>query len=452
MRALDFDAVVVGAGPAGSTAAAHLAAAGLSVALLEKSAFPRDKVCGDALTPRAVRELQLLGIDPREEDGWHRNRGLRLIGAGHRLEMDWPAVDGMPDFGLTRARTGLDAALADHARASGAELFEHTFAQEPVLGADGGVTGVRAVATDSRGRKTGDETLFRAPVVIASDGVSARMAVGLGIEKRADRPMGVAVRTYYSSPRASDDRLESWLELRAPAQAPAGDAAGAGRARRPREGERGEAMPGYGWLFPMGDGTVNVGLGILDSSPQFGTVDYRGVLREWIAAMGHEWSIGEDTMVAKVRSAALPMAFNRTPHLRAGVLLVGDSAGMVNPFNGEGIDYAMESARLAAEAVSTVRRYPRAAMHAALREYPDRVRGAFGSYFTLGRIFASLIGRPALMSAGLKYGMGSETLMRFVVKLLANLYRGGESDERDLYDRIIVALETLVPATDNRDR
>jgi menaquinone-9 beta-reductase len=279
----------------------------------------------------------------------------------------------------------------------------------------------------------GPEALFRAPVVIAADGVSARMAVALGIEKRDDRPMGVAVRTYHSSPRHSDDHIESWVELR----------------QRADDGSPGEAMPGYGWLFPMGDGTVNVGLGILDTSPQFGRVSLRKVLDEWLAAMGAEWAIGPETRLEPVRSAALPMAFNRTPHFSRGVLLVGDAGGMVNPFNGEGIDYAMESARLAAEVIATYSRYPEAVRREKLREYPGLVRDSLGSYFTLGRVFAKIIGRPEIMGLAIKYGMSVDTLMTFVVRLLANLYQDQAGADRDLYDRIITALTRLVPATGN---
>src|SRR5699024_7310559 len=244
--------------------------------------------------------------------------------------------------------------------------------------------------------------------------------------KRDDRPLGVAVRTYHSSPRHDDDYLESWLELRE---------------------SGGDPMPGYGWLFPLGDGTVNVGLGILDTSPQFGTVNYRRVLDEWLAAMGDEWSIDTTTQLDRVRSAALPMAFNRTPHFRDGLMLVGDSAGMVSPFNGEGIDYALESARIAADVIVTHHRMPQQRWRDALQEYPEIVRDRFGGYVTLGRVFADLIGRPRLMSLGIKYGMGVDALMTFAVRLMGNIHREGA--DADAMDRVIAALTRSVPATTN---
>jgi geranylgeranyl reductase family protein len=425
-RVTHADVVVVGAGPAGSATAAHLADAGLDVVVLEKSSFPRDKICGDALTPRAVRELDHLGVDTDPALGWHRNRGLRLVGGGHRMEIDWPGGGGFPAHGLTKTRMGLDETLARHAESRGARLVERVAATEPIIASDGWIAGVRATGTDERGRKVGPEAEFRAPLVVACDGVSSRIAVAHGAQKRDDRPMGVAVRTYHSSPRHDDDYIESWLELREPG---------------------GEAMPGYGWLFPLGDGTVNVGLGILDTSPQFGEVNYRTVLDQWLEAMGHEWGIDASTQLVPVRSAALPMAFNRTPHFRDGLLLVGDSAGMVSPFNGEGIDYALEAARIAAEVIDTHRRLPRDRWRAGLQEYPQIVRDRFGGHFTLGRAFAQLIGRPEVMDLGIKYGMGVDVLMRFAVRLLGNIHRDGA--EADAIDRIIDALTRAVPATTN---
>src|SRR5699024_12017367 len=118
------------------------------------------------------------------------------------------------------------------------------------------------------------------------------------------------------------------------------------------------------------DGTVNIGAGLLDSFPQFRSVDLRSVMGQWIADMGHEWGLDETTSLGPIKSAALPMAFNRTPHFHRGLLLIGDSGGMVNPFDGASIDYALESARLAADVICTYSRYPRAVMRRRLQEYP----------------------------------------------------------------------------------
>src|SRR3712207_4517654 len=167
------DVIVVGAGPAGAATAYHLANAGADVLLLEKSAFPRDKVCGDGLTPRAVRQLIAMGIDI-DAPGWQRNRGLRIVGAGHRLELPWPELASFPDFGLVRTRADLDEILARHAEKAGARLTERTAVTPPVVDErTGRVTGVTARPVDDRGRKAGDETTYSAPVAVAADGASS---------------------------------------------------------------------------------------------------------------------------------------------------------------------------------------------------------------------------------------------------------------------------------------
>ena len=195
----------------------------------------------------------------------------------------------------------------------------------------------------------------------------------MGLRKRDDRPMGVAVRTYYTSPRHDDDWLESWLEL--------------------WDGDR--LLPGYGWIFGVGDGTVNVGLGILNSSSAFGKVDYKDLLRRWLDTTPEEWGFREENRTQPIRGAALPMGFNRTPHYTRGLLLVGDAGGMVNPFNGEGIAYAMESGAMAAETIVQALGRPTAdARERALEAYPAALKDAYGGYYTLGRVFVKLIGNP----------------------------------------------------------
>ena len=178
--------LIVGAGPAGSTAAYYLASAGVDVTVLEKTAFPREKVCGDGLTPRAVREIQLLGLPHEESAGWRRNKGLRLIAGGRTLELPWPALSDFPDYGLIRTRLGFDEALARHAQAAGAKILERHTVVSAVRAADGRVEGAVANILDENGRRTGEQRTFLADVVLAADGNSSRTALSLGLEKRDD--------------------------------------------------------------------------------------------------------------------------------------------------------------------------------------------------------------------------------------------------------------------------
>ncbi|NJC23318.1 geranylgeranyl reductase family protein [Arthrobacter pigmenti] len=419
--------LILGAGPAGSTAAYYLAAAGIETTVLEKTFFPREKVCGDGFTPRAAREIQLLSLPHGEELGWRRNKGLRLIAGGRTVEMPWPELSDFPSYGLVRTRFGFDEQLAAHARSAGAQILEGHSVTEAVRDKTGRVTGVVVNVLGPDGRRTGEKKTFTADVVLAADGNSTRTAVSLGMAKRDDRPLGVAVRTYFNSPRHEDPWMEGWLELP--------DATG-------------KPLPGYGWVFGVGDGTSNVGLGILNSSASFGKLDYKQVLRDWTAGMPAEWGFSEENQEGEIRGAALPMGFNRTPHYQPGLLLLGDAGGMVSPFNGEGISYAMESARYAAEFIERAMAVaPGLARDNVLSGYAGLIRDSWGSHFTLGRVFAALIGKPAILRLALRTGMPIPVLMRFVVRMLANLT---DTQGKGFEDRVIRVLEGLVPATGNQ--
>ena len=413
-QADDADVIVVGAGPAGSTTAYYLAQAGLDVLMLEKSTFPREKVCGDGLTPRGVRALVAMGISVSEQDGWVRNKGLRIIGAGQRLELPWPELSSYPGYGLVRPRTDLDQMLARRAQQAGARLLEGITVTGPVLDErTGRITGV--VSKEADGERT-----YRARVIVAADGNSSRLSVAMGLLKRDDRPLGVAVRTYYQSPRHDDDYLESWLDL--------------------WDGDR--LLPGYGWIFGMGDGTSNVGLGLLNTSAAFGHTDYHALLRKWLAGMPAEWGFTEENRTQPIRGAALPMGFNRTPHYHRGLLLVGDAGGMVNPFNGEGIAYAMESGEILARTiVQALARARRSETERVLAGYPRALADAYGGYYAVGRTFVKAIGQPALMRFATKHAMTRPALMRFALKMLANLTDPGG----DATDRLVNGLSKLAP-------
>jgi len=423
----DADVIVVGAGPTGASAAFHCASAGLDVLLLDKASFPRDKICGDGLTPRAVAELVRMGLPTREQDGWIRNKGLRVIGGGHRLELPWPEISSYPSYGLAKARMSFDHTLVEHARAAGAKVHERTSVTGPVRDErTGRILGVTARPVDDAGKRAGDDVVYRAPVVIAADGVSARLATGMGLKKRDDRPMGVAVRTYFRTPRHDDPWMESWLEL--------------------WDGEPGRSnlMPGYGWIFSLGDGTANVGLGSVSSTAAATKVDYKTLFAAWMKNAPAEWEFTEDNQLAPVRGAALPMGFNRGPLYGNGLMLAGDAAGMVSPFNGEGIAYGLQAGRVAADAIAQgLARGTAAGRERAFATYQRRMKDDLGGYYTLGRLFVRIIEHPEIMRICTRYGLPRPLLMKFVLKLLADCYepRGG-----DVVDRTIAALARIAPA------
>jgi geranylgeranyl reductase family protein len=413
------DVIVVGAGPAGSTAAWWLAQAGLDVVVLEKSVFPREKVCGDGLTPRGVKALDDMGIDTSPTAGWVRHRGLRVHGGGQVVEVDWPQLSRWPDYSLVRPRRDLDAMLAAHAAAAGAQVRFEVIVTEPVLDEAGRVTGVHARLGPAK-----EPVTWRAPLVVSAEGLSGRLAKALGLVRRDDRPLGVAVRRYVRTPRSADDYLDISFDLT-------------------EHGPSRESMPGYGWVFGMGDGTANVGFGLLDTRRATGS-DHRGVLRRWLDTFPVDQQLGEEFAVTPLRGAGLPMALHRQPAYSRGLLLTGDAAGTVNPFNGEGISYAMETGRMAAEtAVEALAAPGGPAREAVLRRYPARLRAEYGRHHRLGMGFLALLSRPDVVRFATAHGLKRPVLVDASLRLMGNLTdgRGG-----DAVDRVVAALTRMAPA------
>ncbi len=424
-RQQEAEVLVVGAGPAGSAAATHLARAGVDVLVLEKGSFPREKVCGDGLTPRGVRQLLRLGVDIGGE-GWKRTRGVRAVCGGREAVVDWPALGRYPDFGLTRTRHDFDDLLARHAEAAGARLRTGTRVTGPVTDRTGRIVGVTAAGEDGAAPVT-----YRAPVVIAADGASARTAVGVGRHRDPRRPVATAARRYYLSPAlAQDDYLRFWADLRFP-------------------GTR-DALPGYGWIFPLADGRVNVGVYALPHRSH-GPVDLRASFGAWLADLPEQWGLDDGSAGSPLRSAALPMGLNRHPQYARGLLLVGDSAGMVSPWSGEGIAQAMESGEIAADTVALALTRPAGPRREqALRHYPAEVARRWGGHYRLaGAVADHVVRRLGYRPLMNRSTLSSPAVLGLMTRLMAHLV---EEPAQDAMDHVLHTALRLVPRGRPRGR
>jgi len=369
-----YDMIVIGAGPAGSAAATRAARAGANVLMVEKGPKGRDKVCGDGLTPRAIAALQTLEID---YSGAHRIDGLRMIAGRTRRQLPWPDNGVFPPNGAVWPRRLLDAHLAEAASASGAEIRWETDAL-PRLDDQGRVVGVNI----------GSHKL-NAEMVVAASGAPGAVARILGAERVADEPHGLAIRAYVPSPRHSDRHLEACLTLRSP---------------------DGTAVPGYGWMFPAGDGTVNIGVGALSTMKGFKKLNLNTLLDGYRDLVRDEWEVGD--YVSKPRAWRLPMSAVRRHG--PGWVAVGDAAGLINPMNGEGIDYALESGVLAADLFID---NPAAAPELYDREIASR----FDAFLRTGRRFSFLIGHPFILRNGLRLAVGTQSIADITLQVMGNL-------------------------------
>ncbi len=431
------DVLVVGAGPGGSSCAYWLADAGWDVAVVEKKTFPREKTCGDGLTPRAVRQLADMGLEPALA-GSHRYEGLRSVGFGRSLEMRWPEHPAFPSYGYTITRHDLDGLVAERAAKAGATVWQGTEAVEPLLDGPlldgpppdppGGVrpAGHRRALPACHGalvrdRGTGAVREVRARYVVVADGSNSRFGRALGTSRRRDYPLGMALRGYYLSDRHDDLFIESHLDIR---------------------DERGEVVPGYGWIFPLGDGRVNVGVGLLSTERRWKGVNTTRLMDAFVQWAPRSWGIAPETACGPATGGKLPMGLAVSPHGGPNTVLVGDAGGSINPFNGEGIAYGYETGRLAAW---TIGEALAGGGTEAVDRYGERLEQAYSDYFRVARAFVRLISNPKTMRVCVNLGMRSELLMTELLKIMANLMRPDTLGAAELAYRGMAVVADLLP-------
>ena len=385
------DVLVVGAGPAGSATAAWLARLGVDVLLTDAAVFPRDKTCGDGLTPRAIGELERLGLGD-----WLRahtvNHGLRAHGFGQTLLLPWPGGS-LPNWGSAVARTELDDHLRTTAIKAGARAVDGVRAVD--VRRDGARVGTVVFA---RGDETVEVDCHR---LVVADGVRSPLGRMLGREWHRDTVYGVAGRSYVTSTMADDPWISSHLELR---------------------GDRGEVLSGYGWIFPLGSSSgaaeVNLGVGTLATAKRPADIQVRRLMTTYAEQQREVFGLGGELRAPT--SALLPMGGAVSGVAGANWALVGDAAACVNPLNGEGIDYGLEGGRLVAQLIADDADLATA--------WPATLVEQYGEAFSIARRLAGLVTVPRVLAAIGPAGMRSDFAMTLALRWMGNLVTDEDRD------------------------
>ncbi len=387
-----YDAVVVGAGPAGAATALRLARSGARVLLCDRSEFPRDKACGGGLTPRGVGALDDLGVKLDDTQAI-RVGGIEMGFSGRNLNADFPQTSAWPDYGLVGRRSVMDKAILDAAVDAGAEL--RTVRVTGPVFTEGKCTGVRI-------KSNGSSEEIEADWTIAADGATSTTARAAGLSDDVASGRGfwyAAMRSYFGPIEPIMRNGEAQLEF------------------YPLRTSSGRWLPAYGWVFPLPDGSANVGVDL----PHAPSLDAALPLREAFDNFLDEMAktrpgFAGAEMLEPAHGALLPEAMKGFRPGVPGLLAVGDAAGMITPYSGEGIAYALEGAELAANAVTSG-----ASPNEVLRRYAQELEDGYGFHFSAALRFMKAMRKGPLANAAAAVGMRSPRVFTAAVRIMAYL-------------------------------
>lgn len=414
---IDTTVAIVGAGPSGASAAYWLAIRNIPTVVLEKKHFPREKACGDGLTPRSVVQLESMGLGEFLK-GKHMYYGLRALAYGKALEIPWPKSPEYPDHGYVVTRYELDQAIAENACSVGARVLQGYEVVEAIRSTAGRIEFLVAKDKDS-----GDVVEIFAQYFVLAEGANSRIARSLGAARDRSEPMGMAIRGYFNTNRSDEAWIESQMDLK---------------------DEGGNVIPGYGWVFPLGDGRVNVGFGLLTNSNRWKSFNTTQALERYVTQIGPSWGISATNSGSKPIGGKLQMGHTISPRSGLNFMLVGDTAGSINPFNGEGISYALETGRLGADVISYVLSNPSTDL---TRLYQARLQASYGNYYAIAKKFVKLISEPKIMAPAIWMATRDERLMTPLVTVMANLFSPQNPQIGDKLYHYVERFASLVRAT-----
>ena len=400
MRATEeetYDLIVVGAGPAGAAAALYARRQGLKTLLLDKDRFPRDKICGDALSGKSVAVLQELGLldmvrnlpgacirrivfgSPERVDAH--------VGLHHYDYRDHLTGRSMPMEGFVIRRRIFDHFLFEQARRQ-ADHCAEDFTVDDLIMEDGQVRGVRG-----RHGGNGRSSEFQSRLVLGCDGFNSIVARKAGLYRHESRHWVVALRCYYENVADLSDQIELHFV----------DA----------------VRPGYFWIFPLEDGCANVGIGMVHEYIKRRKVNLKAALRDTLDSPGFKSRFAGARPLEQPVGWNLPVGSKRRPMHGPGFLLLGDAAGLIDPFTGEGIGNALYSARLAVETAAEARS---AGDFSApfLKRYADRLWDSLGDELRLSTRLQHLGQHRPLLNLVIRKAAGNPALSELICGMIAN--------------------------------
>jgi geranylgeranyl reductase family protein len=315
-----YDLIIVGGGPAGATAALYAKRAGLRTLLVDKATFPRDKICGDGLSGKSVAILKDLNLleQVRQLPGALVHRVVFISPAHDELVIDLRESNlSQIFFGFVIRRQILDQFMLEQAKRVLDTCIEG-FQVKDLIWQDGYVKGIR-------GAKKGEEdTEYYGRIILGADGCNSIVARKSGLYHHDPKHWVVALRQYYRNVDSDSDQIELHFTD--------------------------EVTPGYFWIFPLEDGHANVGIGMLHASIKHREVDLRKVLRAAIESPTFRNRFSHAEPLEEPVGWNLPVGSKHRRMTGNGFMLVGDAAGLIDPFTGEGIGNAIYSAKFAVQA------------------------------------------------------------------------------------------------------